>query len=459
MPQPFLQRGLRPGPFVSPSTATAVTSRHWAVLFAVAAFFVTIAAVSYMVSDPVPTSWDEAEYVNRAFLDQAALRRGPKPFVGQLLKEETFRPPAYRILHVPFTLAVGVTAPSLRLVCFAGLFVTLWLVYLAVSELAGRSAGTFAAIFILPLPAVLGSVTWFSTEYTLYLAIAGSLWSLVRLVPPDSRRHEYLLLGCFLGLGLLAKMTFIVVALPLLAVVTLARIGGLVERPRVADLAKATAVGLLIALPWYALNARSALWYANFSSNFVRHSLPYSSLPGRTAGYAALVVESGFGYCLAALGAVTCYLALRQRTSGRLDWGHGRGVVALACTASAFGVLCVQLLSRNQNWRYTAPAVILAGAALGVVAGVSSLATRRRFFALSCCLVLSQVGLMLTRWPYDGFYSTSIRFIGQFPSTLFQREPGWNWEALRTLCLDRVGEPPISESDIWAVASISARRR
>ena len=441
MRQPFLQRDLRPEHFVSPSTAPAVTSRHWALLFAIAAFFVTVSAVSYMVSDPVPIGWDEADYVNRALLDQAALRRGPKPFVGQLLKEETFRPPAYRILHVPFTLAIGVTAPSLRLVCFAGLLLTLWLVYLAVSELAGPSAGTFAAIFILPLPAVLGSVTWFSTEYALYLAIAGSLWSLVRLVHPDSRRNEYLLLGCFLGLGLLAKITFIVVASPLLAVVTLARIGGFVERPRVANLAKATVMGLLIAFPWYALNARAALWYASFASNFVRHSLPYSSLPARTVGYVALVIESGFGYCLAALGAVTCYLALRQRTSGRVDWGHGRGVVALACTASAFGVLCVQLLSRNQNWRYAAPGLILAGAALGVVAGVTSLVTRRRFFALSCCLVLCQVGLMLTRWGYDGFYSASIRF-GQPPSKLFQREPGWNWEALRVLCLNRLRDKP-----------------
>ena len=317
----------------------------------------------------------------------------------------------------------------------------------AVACLSGRVGACRAqrrhvrATFILPLPAVLSSVTWFSTGVH---ALPGNRWFAVVArppVPPDSRRHEYLLLGCFLGLGLLAKITFIVVALPLLAVVTLARIGGFVERPRVADLAKATALGLLIALPWYTFNARDALWYANFASNFVRHSLPSSSLPERTAGYAALVIESGFGYCLAALGAVTCTSPCAS-ARGRLDWGHGRGVVALACTASTLGVLCAQLLSRNQNWRYTAPGLILAGAALGVVAGVSSLATRRRFFALSCCLVLCQVGLMLTHWHYDDFYSASVRFIGAPPSYLFQREPGWNWEALRALCLDRLGEKP-----------------
>jgi hypothetical protein len=132
------------------SPTSEVTSRHWTLLSAVVVFFVTIGATSYMVADRVPIGWDEAVYINRAFLDQTALRRGPKPFIGRLLKEDVARPPAYRILHVPFTLALGVSVPALRLVSFACLLLTLGLVYLAVSEVAGTSAGLFSIIFILP---------------------------------------------------------------------------------------------------------------------------------------------------------------------------------------------------------------------------------------------------------------------------------------------------------------------
>ena len=264
---------------------------------------------------------------------------------------------------------------------------SLSLVYVAVSELAGPSAGTFEP-FHTPASAVLGSVTWFSTEYALYLAIAGSLWSLVRLVHPDSRRNEYLLLGCFLGLGLLAKITFIVVASPLLAVVTLARIGGFVERPRVANLAKATAMGLLIAFPWYALNARAALWYAEFCVEFCA-TQPAIFV---TAGAYRRVRGAGGRKRVRLLpGRVGCSYLLPRPAPAHVGAG-GLGSRPRRCGVGMYGFRVWRpvraAVVTQPKRRYAAPGLILAGAALGVVAGVTSLVTRRRFFALSCCLVL-----------------------------------------------------------------------
>jgi 4-amino-4-deoxy-L-arabinose transferase-like glycosyltransferase len=400
----------------------------------VVVFFVSLASISFMVRDRVPWEWDEAEYINRAFLDRAAIRLSPKAFIGRLLKEDVSRPPAYRMLHVPFTLAAGVSAPELRIVSFAGLLLTLWLVYLAVNELAGTSAGIFAILFILPLPAVLGPVTSFGTEHVLYIAVAGSLWSLVRMLRNAAWRR-CLLLGCFLALGLLAKVTFVTVAAPLLLVVALARAGGFIERPRITDLATAIAIAIVVVLPWYALNVRSALWYAQYASQFVRHSLPYSSPFARTLAFVALIVESGFGYGLAALGVVTLCLALRRRS--RMELKRDRTVALFAMSASVLGALGIQLVSHNHNPRFTAPALILIGAALGILAGASSLVRSRGFFALSCCLIFFQLGLVLTHWPYDALFTTSSGSMGQPPSALFQRDRGWDWQKLRTLCRDR----------------------
>ena len=59
------------------------------------------------------------------------------------------------------------------------------------------------------------------------------------------------------------------------------------------------------------------------------------------------------------------------------------------------------------------------------------------FLALSCCLVFFQLGLVLTQWPYDALFRTSSGFGGRPPSELFQRDRGWEWQKLRTLCRDR----------------------
>src|SRR5262249_46193991 len=162
------------------------------------------------------------------------------------------RPPAYRLLHVPLTLAVGISVPSLRIVSFAGLLLALWLTYLTVSALAGGSAGMFAIIFIVTLPSVLGPVTLFGTEHPIYLGTAGTLWSLVRMQRGGAQRYGYLLLGCFVALGLLAKLTFATVLLPVLCVFATARAAGYIERPRITDLIKAMVLALLLAAPWYA---------------------------------------------------------------------------------------------------------------------------------------------------------------------------------------------------------------
>jgi len=437
VPHPFLAAApdIADPWLTSQTTTREVTSRHWTIVLIVVVFFVSLASISFMVRDPVPLGWDEADYINRAFLDRAAIRLSPKAYIGRLLKEDVGRPPAYRMLHVPFTLAAGVSAPVLRIVSFAALLLTLWLVYLAVNELAGTSAGIFAMLFILSLPAVLIPVTSFGTEHVLYIAVAGSLWSLVRLFR-DAAWRPCLQLGCFIALGLLAKVTFVTVAAPLILVFALARAAGFIERPRITDLATAIAIASLLALPWYAMNFRSALGYAQYASQFMRHSLPYSSPVVRTLAFAASIVESGIGYRLAALGVVTLCLAWRRHNRSGMELKSDRTVALFAMSAAVLGALGIQLVSHNHNLRFTAPALILIGAALGILAGASSLVRSRGFLALSCFLIFFQLGLALPQRPFGALFSTSSGFGGRSPSALFQRDRGWDWQKLRVLCSD-----------------------
>jgi hypothetical protein len=142
------------------------------------------------------------------------------------------------------------------------------------------------------------------------------------------------------------------------------------------------------------------------------------------------------------LAAVTLFLGVRRRASTSFESSQASTVLLLAWAASAAGIPCIQLFTRNQALRFTAPGLILVGAVLAVLAGRSSLVSSRRYFLLSCCLVLSQVGLMLTGWPYDAFFGSRPGFLGLPASSMFRRERGWDWQPLRALCLDRLGRKP-----------------
>ena len=132
-----------------------------------------MAGFSWMVQNPQASSWDEAGYMNQVNSDTYIFKWVSKlDYLRSFLHVDPSRPPAYRMLAAPFSLAMGLLSPttlrSISLACFG---VTLLLVFFSTSQVADFIAGAFSIVILGLSPAVLFTITTFGTEYPSYLAV------------------------------------------------------------------------------------------------------------------------------------------------------------------------------------------------------------------------------------------------------------------------------------------------
>jgi 4-amino-4-deoxy-L-arabinose transferase-like glycosyltransferase len=164
----------------------------------------------------------------------------------------------------------------LRWVSLLSLALTALLLFLSGKEISGASAGLlWASGFSFSVGAFWGA--WnFGTETTLYPALAGCLYGLARWfhkVRADAVTMVVLALST--ALGLLSKVTFFPVFVPLLgAAVFLAPVTDRKDRSVLAVLGS-VAVGTLIATPWWLINWQSALVFALWSSHHFGSGIPW----------------------------------------------------------------------------------------------------------------------------------------------------------------------------------------
>src|SRR5208283_6143476 len=101
--------------------------------------------------------------------------------------------------------------------------------------------------------------------------------------------------GLSIGLGLLAKTSFVLVAAPALGFALVAgRIRGL-SGPPPSFAIRAGALGTLVAAPWWCKNAGPALRYGSYSRNYIYDSLGAPSL-GTWISWLLSVVQSLLGH-------------------------------------------------------------------------------------------------------------------------------------------------------------------
>ncbi len=416
---------------------------RWIVLAVVLLTPVFLASLTRIVDHKFGLHWDEAMHINQAYEDTAQLQAGVVPYVRFLFGTARDRLPAYRLLHQPVTLAVGVSPLSLRLVALAALFGTLALVFACVQLAAGRAAAVFSVLFAALSPSILFPSSQFGTEYALFLATGGAFWAIARLIYRGATsRFDTLMLGAFLGLGALSKTNFIVLITPCLLLLWLAARFHVLTAPRPAQLYTAAGIGLGIGLPWWVVNWRPSLGGAYHASTFTRHAWPPMSWAYKMLVYNGFVAECGFGYPLAALAVlVAAWGLVAWRRTAVLMTNRRHLVMMGLCLSAACTLFAVQFLGQNQNARHFAPAILTIAVALGLVAGKSHLIATRRFFVVAALLCGSQVLLMITQWPYDRVLGPAMGFIGEQPSTVFHTYDQWDWEPLRARCVARWHTP------------------
>src|SRR5437867_7384999 len=227
-----------------------MTRRSWLALAALW-MLLCVVTVLWVSIDRRPPEWDHANHLERTLacyhtLAEGGADRFRAALVGQSAFCPTLVPCAAGLLYF-LCPSVPLTAQAVML---AFLGVALVAIFALGRALWDAETGLLAAFFFATAPFVVFSLTNFQLDLPLAAMVALALYVLHRSVG-FSRAAWSVALGLVIGLGLLTKPPFPVYVLPSLLWSLWSAGRGPNRRRRLALLALALVIGMILALPWY----------------------------------------------------------------------------------------------------------------------------------------------------------------------------------------------------------------
>jgi 4-amino-4-deoxy-L-arabinose transferase-like glycosyltransferase len=415
---------------------SGVNERTGLLLIALLLLPILIAAVRWILDHPYAIHWDEALYFNGALRDIHNLHSGSLRKLGSILiGGDVRRPPANLLVALPFLTLFGFHTAIARLVTLACWSGSAWLTYLTARRLASPLAGAVAVLVFCLSPEVLSASIFFSTEGPLFLATALMLYFL-SFYWSDGGEHprEWIGLGLAIGLGLLSKSSFLLIAFPLLALSLFsARRKGL-GVSAMASFIKAGVLAFLVAAPWWLKNLGPALNYSKFAREQPRNSLGTPSLV-TWAKWFGTVVVSLLGPALSILIAVILILAIRKILIRReVPLRPAYRDALLSCFGAGLPLVAFQLSGTNHLLRYLCPAVLPFAIAVGLLAELTGIFRSRAPRVIAVMLAVAQTMMIVapvvspnTQAVDPGFYN------GGLPWRILIRFEQWDLKPLRDI--------------------------
>jgi 4-amino-4-deoxy-L-arabinose transferase-like glycosyltransferase len=407
----------------------------WPVLAAVTVAVIMLAAIRWSLDHPYGIHWDEAQYFNDIGIDVQRLRGWMLlKLGGRILIKSWGRPPAFRLVALPFLALFGFHTATARLVSLACFGLSAWFIYLATRRIGSRAAGAFAVLIFALSPEVISASIFFSTDTPLYLATSAMLYYLFASWS-DTAEHSshWIGLGLAIGLGFLSKASFAAIAFPLLAFALVAGRWGYFGVSRLAALLKAGALALLVAAPWWLLNIRLAVVTAQIGRAFVRNSLGPPSL-STWMRWLSSVFQCLLGHGLSILIGLVLIATLVKAIRKEMIFGPLQKAAISACVCAGIPIVLAQLSGTNHLLRHISPAVIPLAIVVGVLAertgwtrSSASVATSAVLFGAQLAMIVAPVVLPNNR-PVDlGFVN------GALPWRTMVRFDQWDWKPVRDI--------------------------
>ncbi len=408
----------------------------WPFFAAVVVIVILTSAIFWSRANPSGVHWDEAEYLNQVGVDVHRLWAGKLLTLGGRILIKTFgRPPAYRILVLPFLAVFGFHVLVARLVSLACFALSSWFVYLATCRIGGRIAGAFAVLVFSLSPEVVSASIVFGTDTPLYLATSAMLYYVFASWSDRSdRAKNWIGLGLAVGLGFLAKTSFFLIGFPVLAFWLIAGHYGWLEIPSLTAQKKAGGLALLIAAPWWLLNIKTSVEYARYARGFVRNSLGSPSL-GTWMRWLSTVVQGLLGHGLAiliGLVLIACFIKAVIKKQTILD--PLRRAAILACACAGLPIVVAQLSGTNHLLRHISPAMIPLAISVGVLAEKSGWARSWLGTATSSILFCGQLIMLVAPVAFPNNHPVDLPFPnGALPWQAMVRFDRWDWTPVRNI--------------------------
>jgi len=406
------------------------------ILAAVTVTVILAAAVRWSLAHPYGIHWDETGYIDEAFIDAQRLHNGLLIRLGgRILLGSWGRPPAYRLLADPFLAIFGTTSTVARLVSFACFGLSSWFIYLGTSRIASRIAGAFAVLVFCLSPEVISASIFFGTEASLYLATSAMLYYLFQSwSEPSERARNWIGLGLAVGLGLLSKTSFLLVALPALMFWFV-----ICRRRKLSPLGlafplKAGALGLLIAGPWWLVNIKGAMAYAQYARGTARNSLGPPSLATWTK-WLNTVLQCVLGHGISILIGLVLIACLVQTVfRGKTILTPLQKSALGVCACAGVPIVLAQLCSTNHLLRYISPAVIPLAITIGVLADQTGWARTWAPATISYILFGAQLLMIVYPVVFPNTEPVDIGFVnGTLPWRTMARFDQWDWGPVREI--------------------------
>ncbi len=408
----------------------------WPFFAASAVVAILVAAIFWSLAHPYGIHWDEAQYFNEIQIDVQRLREGMLlRLVGRLLLRNWGRPPAYRILALPFLGAMGFHTTAARAVSLAWFCLSSLFIYLAASRIASRVAGAFAVLIFCLSPEVISASIFFGTDTPLYLAVSAMLYYIFAIWSDRTEPSKHWIgLGLAIGLGFLSKTSFFAIVIPVLVYWFALGLWGGWGVPKLTSQWRAGLLALLMAGPWWLLNIRSAFAYGQYSRAFVRNSLGPPS-PATFVRWFDTVFQSLLGHGLSiliflVLVAWFVMAVVRKRvTLDRLQLA-GIGV----CASAGVPIVLAQLSGTNHLLRHITPAVIPLAVAVGLLADKTGWAYSTGGTAISAALFCAQFVMLVSPVIVPNAHPLEIGFVnGSLPWRTMIRFDQWDWRLVQAI--------------------------
>jgi 4-amino-4-deoxy-L-arabinose transferase-like glycosyltransferase len=443
-----------------------------------------IAACFWILAHPHPLGWDEAQYINRVQGDVWTLEHlGKREFLSVFFHQDVVRPPTYRILAMPTALLWNTHPFSLRLTSLFFWGVSLALVYLAGRSISGTTAGAFSVIVLTLSPSVISRCMTFFMEYSLFLGIGAMLYFLFRDWNRNARPYRWIGLGLALGWGLLSKVTFATIAVPMMLLAMILSGCKMIGSPSLRQLLSASGLGFLILAPWWSINFKGTIGYAGYASNFIREAAGPQGELGTLLNWVAILVQSCFGIPLALLSVAIVATFLVQLVRQKVQVNRSQWLALGVCCAGVFPLWVLSAWGSNYNPRLIGPSFFPLAIALGILASMTGWTTSRWLAPVAVVLLTFQLAVtiepsfgtpryksesaiyQMAPWQNDA----TQRLLRLNPETVMLRRDVWDWSQFRELCrkyqypqpkiaylgnIDRINPPMLSFPWIQAGESV-----
>ncbi len=408
----------------------------WVLFAAVTVVAIVAAAISWSLAHPYGTYWDEAQYLNEVSTDILRLRSGELfRLGGRLFFADTSRPPAYRILALPFLALTGFHTTVARLSSLVWFALSAWFIYAATRRVASQVAAAFAVLIFSLSPEIVSASIRFGTEGPLYLSTGAMLYYLFACWDGGSeRRLNWIGLGLALGLGALSKSSFAAIAAPVLVFWFVARCWMNLGLPKLTALYKACALGVIIAAPWWLLDEKEARGLAMYARGYIRHSLGPPSLM-TWARWFGIAWQCLLGHCISiVVGLIAITAVVKIYSKRHLIWTPLQKAALVACACATVPIILAQLSGTNHLLRHVSPAVIPFAVGFGLLADRTGWIRSRAALAVSSVLFGAQLLMILGPAVFPNNHPVSKGFItGTLPWRVMSRVDQWDWKPIRTI--------------------------